>query len=518
MHKFSKFFLLLLLFHTVIRIFITVFTNLGVDEAYYFAYGLYLDWSYFDHPPMVGLLVRASTLLFNSNSELGVRMLALIIGTINLILIYKTGQLLKDNMTGFYAALLFSASFYCSIISSVFVLPDNPLTFFWLLAVYFFIQFLYAERKKQLYLIFFGIAAGMAFLSKYSALFLWLGLLLFALKEKKLKLFKNPYLYVSAIVSLSLFLPVIIWNFNNDLSSFAFHGKRIVFENLQFKPGYFAAEFFGQLFYNNPVNIFIILSSMVFFLKNKKQVKEPAISFLFFVSLPVIVTVLFISFFNRTLPHWSGPGYLGLILFSAVMLREKHNKSTNSKAFKSVFLGNIFYLFIVVSGLVFVNYGIFLNSKNSEAETLGKNDISLDLYGWQQVKEQTVKMINDDLKNGQIDSNYVFITHNWFPAGHIEFYIASHFKKNLYVYGNANHAHQYLRINYLRGAIPQNTDAYFITTSRYYSYPEQSLLNKFEHFDAGETIRVSRNSKPAYNVFIYRLKKAKAEFSASNNL
>ena len=49
-------------------------TELQDDEAYYWVYGQYLDWGYFDHPPMIGLLVKAGYSLFVN--ELGVRLLA----------------------------------------------------------------------------------------------------------------------------------------------------------------------------------------------------------------------------------------------------------------------------------------------------------------------------------------------------------------------------------------------------------------------------------------------------------
>ena len=31
--------------------------GLGVDESHYAMYALHLDWSYFDHPPLVGWLL-----------------------------------------------------------------------------------------------------------------------------------------------------------------------------------------------------------------------------------------------------------------------------------------------------------------------------------------------------------------------------------------------------------------------------------------------------------------------------
>ena len=34
-------------------------TGLHPDEAYYFQFSQTLDWGYFDHPPMIALLIRA---------------------------------------------------------------------------------------------------------------------------------------------------------------------------------------------------------------------------------------------------------------------------------------------------------------------------------------------------------------------------------------------------------------------------------------------------------------------------
>ena len=33
-------------------------TELFDDEAYYWVYSKFLDWGYFDHPPMVALLIK----------------------------------------------------------------------------------------------------------------------------------------------------------------------------------------------------------------------------------------------------------------------------------------------------------------------------------------------------------------------------------------------------------------------------------------------------------------------------
>lgn len=510
-----KLFCILLVLNTIIRFLIAFFTNLGIDEAYYFVYGLYLEWSYFDHPLMVGLIAKSSTFIFGSGSELGLRALTVIIGSINLILVYYIAKIIKDSMTGFYAALIYSASFYCSVISGSFILPDNPLSFFWLLSILFIIKFLHSEKPKWYYIIFFGMTAGLAFLSKYSALFLWFGILCFAIKERKLLILKKPQIYISALISIILFLPVFIWNYNNAFTSFSFHGNRIGLESLSFKFDYFATELFGQIFYHNPINIFIIIFCLIYFFKHKKSLSEPYVSFLLFISFPVIFATLGISFFTRTLPHWGGPGYGGLIILSAVVLRMKYSE-LNNKAIKLGVISNIFFLIIVVFGLLQVNFGFINMARSTDEEKLGKNDISLDMYGWQQVKQKTAEIVNSDLRSKKIDSNFVFITHNWFPAGSIEFYIAHPLKKKLYIWGNKEKAHQYIKINNLRGGIIKNSDAYYITTSRYFGDPDDSLLDNYEIMEPREVIEVTRNLKPAFNIFIYRLKNAKADFTIIN--
>ena len=42
------------------------------DEAYYWLYSRYLDWGYFDHPPMVALFIRTGDSLLHT--EFGLRL------------------------------------------------------------------------------------------------------------------------------------------------------------------------------------------------------------------------------------------------------------------------------------------------------------------------------------------------------------------------------------------------------------------------------------------------------------
>src|SRR5665647_2268018 len=62
-------------------------TPLNNDEAYYWMYSKYLDWGYFDHPPMIALMIKTGYLLFRD--ELGVRLLVVISEVFTLLIIWS---------------------------------------------------------------------------------------------------------------------------------------------------------------------------------------------------------------------------------------------------------------------------------------------------------------------------------------------------------------------------------------------------------------------------------------------
>jgi len=83
---------------------------LGNDEAYYYTYALYPALSHFDHPPMVGWVIQLFSLNLHFSSEIFIRLAAVLAGTVNTWLMYCIGKQLRDELTGWYAALLYTAS------------------------------------------------------------------------------------------------------------------------------------------------------------------------------------------------------------------------------------------------------------------------------------------------------------------------------------------------------------------------------------------------------------------------
>ncbi|RLD27143.1 MAG: hypothetical protein DRI54_01535, partial [Bacteroidetes bacterium] len=94
---------------TFIRGFAAAVIHLGNDEVYYVNYARYFSLSYFDHPPMVGLVIRLFSFNLFFESDLFIRLGSVLLGSLAIYLIYLIGKEVKNERTGLIAAILYSA-------------------------------------------------------------------------------------------------------------------------------------------------------------------------------------------------------------------------------------------------------------------------------------------------------------------------------------------------------------------------------------------------------------------------
>ncbi|MBX9785635.1 MAG: hypothetical protein K2X48_20315 [Chitinophagaceae bacterium] len=62
---------------------------------------------------------------------------------------FKIATHIKNERAGWYAALLFTASVYCSIIAGTFILPDSPQLTFWRLSLWLLVLILDEQQHMQ---------------------------------------------------------------------------------------------------------------------------------------------------------------------------------------------------------------------------------------------------------------------------------------------------------------------------------------------------------------------------------
>jgi 4-amino-4-deoxy-L-arabinose transferase-like glycosyltransferase len=507
----KKIVIVLIFIATLVRLFFATQVELGNDEVYYWTYALYPDWSHFDHPPMVGIVAQLFSLDQFLTDDFFLRLGPILFSAASTWIIFRIGIKIKDSRTGLYAAFLFTGSIYCSIISGFSLTPDAPLVFFWLLAIDVMIDFLpkesitSTERKK---IIWFGIVAGLAMLSKYQGAFLWIGVFVYVIFYNRNWL-KEYVFYLSGLISFIVLSPVLIWNIQNNFISFAFHTSRVA-PALEIRTDYFFTEIFGQVAYNGPVNYVLIVMALIALYKNKNFIEQEYSRILLWMTIPLWVVFTSFSIFRSTLPHWTSPAFISLILIAAAYWSEK--KPEQRPIFFWIKFPAYFLAALLFVALYLINYSPFQLGKKSNVSEFGEDDFTQDLYGWNQIGESFKTISERAEKTGNMPIGSGVVSYQWFPGAHLDFYVARPANRDLFLIGEMNDIHKYAWINLQRGGLKKGSDYYHIAVSNMYRDPRELFKNYFEKIEPIDTVEIKRANKIMRYTFFYRLKNYKGNY------
>mgnify|MGYP003325530086 CR=1 FL=1 len=225
------------------------------------------------------------------------------------VVLYNFGKKHFSKMTGIAMSLGISANMLFHT-NSVVVTPDVPLAFFSIMAiVYYFKAYFIHER----YFYIGGIFLGVAILSKVSALFTALGIILFPIVNSRKRHFLiNVRFYASLIIALILFMPFIIWNLQNDLAFVRYQGAHIM-ERGDWSD--FTSLWAGLFLTAGPILFYYSVIKPFFFIKRMKSIKVE-IQYFIFVTIIPLCYFLFHSFFSHMEVNWPAPiFYGGIFLF-----------------------------------------------------------------------------------------------------------------------------------------------------------------------------------------------------------
>jgi hypothetical protein len=496
--------LLLIALATLLRCITAGCIELGNDEVYYRMYAQHLQWNYFDHPPMVGWLIRFTTANLFFDNEFFIRLGAIISAAITTWLFFLSGKKLNNPYTGFLAAAIYTATIYGNIIAGTFILPDSPQMVCWAAGLYLLVDIaknIDINRIKKKKVVLFGAMMGLGMLCKIHTSFLWLGFLLYIVLYNRQWL-RQPVLYLSGLITLLFFYPVIQWNIDNHFVTYLYHSNRVNVSEGGIEMNSFLTFASGQVLYYNPVIFFFIIIATVAAIKNKLPVLSSQKRILLLCSLPLIITATIISLFKNVLPHWTGPAYSSLILFTACYFaKQKNDKKIMPRP---ILFANVLLTVIITSGILLVNFFPGTLGKKDK-QLYGEGDFTLDMYGWKNLKPDLIKIIEADIKNGLMKPGAVIIGNKWFPAAHTDFYVAMPLKKDLIAIGDTNEIHQYAWINSKRKILQPGDDAYCITPSNYNADVKDIYAPNFTTILPPQIIEQKRNGTVCRYFYIWRL-------------
>ena len=258
-----------------------------------------------------------------------------------------------------------------------------------------------------------GVAWGGALLSKYHAVFLPAGVVLFALVEPTAPP-NHPRVgpYLAVALGLVIFSPVVVWNARHDWVSFAFQaGRASDSGGIRFQPLSLLAAIGGQAAYLFPWVWIALLRVLFGRLRAFRRGDEitPSERFLVCQAITPLMVFTAVACFRPVLPHWTLVGYLSIFPLVGREGAERRGVDRAKARRRFVILAAIP---VVVMGAFAVQFetGV-LNRVGLPIDA----DPTADLYGWDQIAR-------DIEQNHLTDRPGTFVfASTWFVSGQVGF-------------------------------------------------------------------------------------------------
>src|SRR3954462_5260844 len=166
---------LMILALVALRLIAAAFTPITFDEAYYWMWSKSLAGGYYDHPPMVAYVIRAGTMIAG-DTELGVRLVSILLALPMSYAVYRSAAILFGGVRiAATSAILLNVTLMAAV-GTLIVTPDAPLLVASSLVLFFLSKVL--ETGRGAWWLAVGAAVGAALLSKYTAMFFGLAILI----------------------------------------------------------------------------------------------------------------------------------------------------------------------------------------------------------------------------------------------------------------------------------------------------------------------------------------------------
>ncbi|MHA4896174.1 ArnT family glycosyltransferase [Pedobacter sp. PWIIR3] len=305
------------------------FMDLHPDEAYYWMYSRFLDWGYFDHPPMVAVFIKIGDSF--AHNALSLRFMTVVSTATSIFVLWK---LLSAEVRDIRMFIMVISSVVVFHMYGFITTPDSPLLLFTVLFFYAYRK--YTERDNYKWAAILAVIIACMLYSKYHAI-----LILFFTVISNLKLFKRPSFWVIIAIALIAFLPHIWWQVQNHYPSFYYHIIDRSADAYQFEFTY--QYVLAQLALAGPLVGWYLYRSAA--IHKSSDLFTRALVFNFF----GIFIFFFISTFKgRVEAHWPLPGLICMASLAYLNLAGR----PLPKWLDRLFIGNIVLIIVVRLALI----------------------------------------------------------------------------------------------------------------------------------------------------------------------
>jgi 4-amino-4-deoxy-L-arabinose transferase-like glycosyltransferase len=296
-----------------LRLVAAAFTPLTFDEAYYWTWSKHLAGGYYDHPPMVAILIRLGTLIAG-DTELGVRLVSILLAIPMSLAVYRTAELLFGGCRLAASATILVNVTLMAAVGTMIVTPDAPLLVASSFVLFYLAKVLATGRGAWWLAV--GAAVGLALLSKYTALFFGPAILIWLIAVPKLRRWLiSPWPYLGGVVAFAIFSPVIFWNADHQWMSFLKQFGRARIED--FTLVYIGEIIPTQIAFATPF-VFILGVMGLYALWRRKAGASPARVLISSTFWTITLYFVWHSLHSRVEANWFGPVYPAFAIAAAV--------------------------------------------------------------------------------------------------------------------------------------------------------------------------------------------------------
>src|SRR6476659_5521417 len=211
---------------TAMRVIYASVIDLRTDEAYYWTWSKENVLSFLDHPPMIAWFIRFGNAIFG-DTNFGVRFGGIVAMLVTQLLLADiVRRVTHDARAVILAVLLPEAALYYGLLMAK-VAPDTAMIPFAVAMLWSLVRL--HESGNPRWWLAAGLFAGLALLSKFTAIMLLPAVLAFALvPDWRRRWLLSPWPWAAALIAVIVFAPVLIWNVQHDWASFRFQFVRAV--------------------------------------------------------------------------------------------------------------------------------------------------------------------------------------------------------------------------------------------------------------------------------------------------
>ncbi len=390
---------------TALRLALAGATGLGMDESYSVGSARQFMMSYVDHAPLHYWAVWLAVHIFHSEWSLVVRLPAVLFFAGSTWLMYRLTARLFGARAGLWAATALNIAPVFTLAHASWVLPDGPLMFFMLATVNVVAAILFEEpevRRPLLWWLAAGVLGGLALLSKYTGVFVFVGVLVFMLtvpSARRQLLRPGPWLAV--IVALAIFSPVLVWNAQHADVGMSFQTRRLP-HGTPIRPLWFLEFLGGQALYLFPLLFVPFVMALGRALRAGRR--EPRGWLIALIAAGPILLFNGVSLWSHSQPHWPMPGWVFIIVLfgrdAAALAAVRTQFARRYMAWSAAIVAAL------LAGLTWqaVRGGLIPASADPRV------DVTLDILDWHELKPELTA-------RGLIGTDAVVASPIWMTAG-----------------------------------------------------------------------------------------------------